>query len=127
LVRTLALLLDLGGASGARLLPLPRVLGLASSAAGGPPGNPACWAGQDQLAAKQSCAQLVLVPGSAAVPALWIQVRNMEGERSTITKLSERPGLWKETGSITEVAVDKATPKKNEHKDISKAIYLSSI
>ena len=82
-----------------------RGLGLARRAAGGPPDTPACWAGQDQLAAEPGGTQLVLVPWSATVPALWTQGRNMEGGRTYVTKLSARPALWK--GQKREIDIDK--------------------
>ena len=93
-VRALTLLLE-HDACFTRLLAWLWGLGLAGRAAGRPPVSPACWAGQDQLAAEAGGTQLVLVPRSVTVPALWTQGRNMEGQKIYLTKLSEKPALWK--------------------------------
>lgn len=50
--------------------------GLAGGAAGGVSVLSAAGTGQNQLTAELGGAELVLVPGTAAVPAVWTEAQN---------------------------------------------------
>jgi len=73
-VGALALLFVMRGVGG-RLAFSPS-FGLAGGAAGGVSILSAAGTGQHQLAAEPGAAELVLVPWTAAVPAVWTQTLN---------------------------------------------------